>query len=88
MSVPKFMRFYSYTRSETLNEWAVSFFSLLNSMYRIQGDEAINNIIQVSAGMAGKDGGSSVVAEYEKQAAGLHGIVEEVRIAMKARGMK
>lgn len=86
MSVPKFMRFYSYTKSETLNEWAVSFFSLLNSMYRIQADEAINNIVQISAGMSGKEGGSSVVAEYQKQSAGIHGIVEEVRTVLKARG--
>lgn len=78
MMIPEFMRFYRYSLTDTLNEYAVSFFSLINSMYRLQAREQIRAIISVSAGMAGKDG-QSTVDELKKQEKGLHGVVQEVR---------
>jgi hypothetical protein len=80
MMIPEFMRFYSYTLTQTLNEYAVAFFSLINSMYRLQAREQIRDVVSVSAGMSGKDG-QSILDELKKQERGLHGVVEEVRVA-------
>lgn len=78
MMIPEFMRFYGYTLTQVLDEYAISFFSLINSMYRLQAREQIRDIVSVSAGMAGKDG-QNTVDELKKQERGLHGVVEEVR---------
>lgn len=79
MMIPEFIRFYSYTTKQALGEFAVTFFSLINAMYRLQAKESLNDIMAVSVGNAGKDG-DSAVAELNKQAKGLHGIIQEVRI--------
>lgn len=84
MMIPEFMRFYSYTLTQVLNEYAVSFFSLVNSMYRLLAREQIRDIVSVSAGMAGKDG-QSTIDELKKQERGLHGVVEEVRVAKEVK---
>jgi len=78
MMIPEFMRFYSYTLTQALDEYAVAFFSLINSMYLLMAREQIRDIVSVSTGMAGKDG-QSTVDELKKQERGLHGVVEEVR---------
>lgn len=78
MMVPQFMRFYGYTASSTLDEYARTFFGLLNQMFRLQAEEALTDINTTSAAMSGKDG-QSVIDGYKKQAGGLHSIVQEVR---------
>lgn len=79
MMIPEFIRFYSYTVSQALDEYAVTFFSLINSMYRLQAQEQLSSIMTVSAGMAGGKEASGTISALEKQAKGLHGIVQEVR---------
>lgn len=78
MIVPQFIRFYGYTLAQTLDEYAVSFFSLVNSMYRIQARENIDGALRVSLGMSGKEG-QNTLHKLEKEAEGLHGILKEVR---------
>lgn len=78
MIVPEFMRFYGYTVAKALDEFAIAFFSLVNSMYRIQAKETLSNILSVSAGMSGKEG-KEIVRKLEKQSKGLQGIIQEVR---------
>jgi hypothetical protein len=78
MMIPEFMRFYGYTAKQTLGEYAITFFSLVNSMYRLQAREQLRQIVAVSAGMNGKES-QSTISEIEKQEKGLHGIVQEIR---------
>lgn len=78
MIVPQFIRFYGYTLAQTLDEYAVSFFSLVNSMYRIRAKENLDGALQVSLGMSGKDG-KETLNKLEKESQGLHGILQEVR---------
>lgn len=85
MMIPEFMRFYSYTASETLNEAARTFFGLINQMYRIQAQEALTSINTTGAGMAGAKDAAPVIDGYKKQAKGLHGIVEEVKVATRGK---
>lgn len=79
MMIPEFMRFYSYTASQVLDELAIVFFTLLNSMYRLQAKETMMGILEVSTGMSGKES-SSVINELKKQERGIAGIVNEVRV--------
>jgi hypothetical protein len=78
MIVPQFMRFYHYSLADTLDEFAVSFFSLVNSMFRIKARENIDGALRVSLGMSGKEG-RSTLKKLEKESQGLHGILQEVR---------
>ncbi len=75
--IPEFIRFYQYTLSQSLDELAVSFFALMNSMYRIQAKESLDNILQIATGT---NGGKEYIDGLQKQERGISGIVEEVRI--------
>lgn len=83
MMLPEFMRFYKYTASQTLDEFAVTFFALLNSMHRLQAREAIQTIAYNSAAFSGGKEASSIMDNLKKQEKGLHGIVQEVRSIKK-----
>lgn len=84
MMIPEFIRFYGYTSQQVLSEYAVTFFSLVNSMYRLQAREMLRGITTVSTAMSGKEA-SSTINELRKQEKGLQGIVQEVRTV---RGIK
>lgn len=79
MLIPEFIRFYGYTREQTLAEYAIAFFALVNSMYQLKAKENLDGILQVSVGMAGEKG-RSVVGKLEEQAEGLERILNEVRV--------
>lgn len=80
MIIPQFLRFYGgYTNQSLLNEYAVTFFSLINDLFRIQAVETIDGILEVSAGMASGSDRQEVLAKLNKQAEGLKGIIKEVR---------
>ena len=76
--IPEFMRFYRYTVSDVLNEYARTFFSLVNSMFEIHAREMLDDITISSAD-------KGVVAELTKRQKGLASIIEEVKIARNAR---
>lgn len=78
MLIPEFIRFYGYTREQTLAEYAISFFALVNSMYQLKARENLDGILQVSVGMAG-DKGRSIIKKLEEQSEGLERILREVR---------
>lgn len=79
MIVPEFVSYYHYNVTDTLNEYARTFFALSNSMYRLKANRSLSNISEISAALS-KDK-SSVINDLVKQSKGLSGIVEEVRIA-------
>lgn len=80
MIVPEFLRFYpGYTAASVLNEYAVRFFALTNSMYRIQAIETINHVQAIVIGNAEPKDRSNAIDKLEKSSKGIHGIVEEVR---------
>lgn len=76
---PQFLRFYSYTAGQALNEYAITFFTLVNSMHRLTADEALGRITESSVAFSGGSEGAKIVDEYKKQSKGISGIVEEVR---------
>lgn len=78
MIVADFMRFYNYSLTDTLNEYAVSFYSLVNTMYRQRATEALTLMSAFNATQELVDG-------YNKQQKGLHGIVQEIRVARKSK---
>lgn len=78
MIVPQFIRFYSYTLNETMNEFAVSFFSLVNSMYRVQASERLDGILEVATGMAGKEA-RETLNKLDEQAQGANKYIEQAK---------
>lgn len=71
------MRFYGYTKEQTLNEYARSFFGLINSMYRLKGEESLS-LIQVHSALNGSE---DALDNIKKESKGIHGILKEARIA-------
>ena len=83
--IPEFMRFYSYTLIDVLNENARTFFALINSMLEITAREMLNSIT-VHRGAISED--NKVVEELQKRQQGLSKIINEVKTANNARGKK
>ena len=79
MMIPEFIRFYGYSLEAVLNEYARSFFALLNSMYQLEAKESLINITNMSTAF-GSDNGNDVISNLEKQRKGIGGIVNEVRV--------
>lgn len=81
MIVPQFLRFYSgYTAQSALSEYARVFFTLVNSMFRLQAQEMLANITSTSVGFNSGKEAQSVISKLEKESKGLSGIVREVRV--------
>jgi hypothetical protein len=80
MIIPEFMRFYGVTAEKALSDYAVRFFSLANSMYRLQAREDLMLITVMSSALSGGSEAQTVIDELKKKEKGLHGILEEVRI--------
>lgn len=78
MIVPQFIRFYGYSLTEVMNEFAVSFFSLVNSMYRIQATERLEGILEVATGMSGKES-RDVITKLEEQSEGANKYIEQAK---------
>ena len=77
MMVPEYMRFYGQDASQALGEYAKRFFSLINSMYRLQAKEALTSVTVISAAVSGDN--NNVISDLQKQERGIHGIVQEAR---------
>lgn len=86
MIVPQFLRFYSgYTLTSMMEMYAVQFFTLINAMLRIKAQESLERIRDVSIPNADKSHAEKTIKELRKDSQGMHGIVQEVRIAKKAK---
>lgn len=75
--IPEFVRFYAYTAQDVLDEYAVRFFALVNSMYQQKATEAMQAVYQVSTGF---NGNKEYLDSLKKQAGGTAAIVDEVRL--------
>lgn len=78
--IPEFIRFYGYTVEQTLNEYAQTFFSLVNSMYQIQAKETLYSAYASNATQELIDG-------LRKQEKGISGTVQEVKTAKRNRNV-
>lgn len=80
--IPQFMSFYGYSVTSTLNEYARTFFALINAMNRINAEKSLMNITEISTSL---NGDKKTVDNLVKQSKGISGIVNEVRIAKEAK---
>lgn len=86
MVVPQFLRFYSgYTNSKAMGEYAKTFFSLVNSMFRLQAEESLTRIVDASAAV---NGGEGVIDKYKQASQGISGMVREAKIIKEVRSGK
>lgn len=82
--IPEYIRFYGGRPIEILDEFAVTFFALLNRMYSIQATEQLDAIYAVNVGTSGKDS-EKYIDGLLKQQKGISGIVEEVKVLNNVR---
>lgn len=79
MMFAKFIRFYNYTAEQALNEYAIRFFALVNSMLRIEGENNLTNLMIVNYGTNGGSETNNLFEQYKKQAGGNNEILQEIR---------
>ena len=80
MVVPQFLRFYQgYTATTLLDEYAITFFSLVNAMYRVQAMEALDQVHIISIPNMEKSDSQKSIELLRKNAVGIHGIIQEVK---------
>lgn len=82
MMIPEYLRFYGGSTETVLASTARTFFALLNAMYSLKAKELLDSLYMTSNAFVGKE-----AQGYEdaliKQARGISGIVEEVRVIKK-----
>lgn len=84
MVVPYFLHFYpGYTMRGVLDEYAVTFFSLVNALHRIKASQTLDIAYAVSVGISGDQ---SAADKLRKAGDGLHGMIQEVRVVKRVRG--
>lgn len=83
MMFPEFVRFYGYTAEEALNEYAKRFFSLINSMFRLQAKEQLSTLAITSNAYNGGKEAQNLAKKLEDQSRGNQKILEEVRVIKK-----
>lgn len=74
-----FLHYYKYTADQTLNEYAVRFFALCSSMYRLKARDNIITLTNLTNGFAGGKEAKKLAEEYQKQYDGNDKILQEVR---------
>jgi len=79
MMFTEFIHYYGYTADEALNEYAKRFFGLVNSMFRLKGNERLTSLYIASAGANGGSDAEKLATEFRKQSRGNHGVLQEVR---------
>lgn len=82
------MKYYNYRLDQALELFAVSFFSLLSSMYRLQGRYNQELAYRTAVAFAGGDSFTEYIKSMEKQAKGATGLLNEAKVLRKARGKK
>lgn len=79
--IGEFIHYYpAYTVESVLNMYAVTFFAMLATMYRLKGMDNENNVYRMAVAFAGGDGLSKYIEDTKKQIKGAKGLLEEVRI--------
>lgn len=77
--MPEFLRFYQgYTHQSLLDTPAQTFFSFVNSMFRIKANESLDRITEHNADQ-------EVLDNLKKKSTGIHGILEEVRTVERVK---
>lgn len=78
--IGEFLHFYpAYTVESVLNMYAVTFFALLATLYRIKGINAQEQAYNAFVAHVGGDSLTSYIESTSKQAKGARGLLEEVQ---------
>ncbi len=81
MIIPEFIQYYGYTVEQAMSEYAKTFYSLVNDMYRLKARDAL----MVAQGVAIGMGNEQALKSLEKQERGLSGFIREVKLVRKLR---
>lgn len=89
MILPMFLRFYQgYTVSSVLDEFAITFFSLVNSMGQLVASENLNNSIVASIPHMEKTNVDRITHEWTRQSEGSGKLIQEAQLVRSIRGNK
>lgn len=84
--IGEFIHYYpAYTVESVLGMYARTFFSMLEAMYRLKGQDNQQGAYRMAVAFSGGDGLSKYLEESKRQLKGTKGLLNEVRIV---RGFK
>jgi len=86
MAVPHFIRFYQgYTIESVMDEFAVTFFSLINAMMRIKAEESLVNIQNISVPHMEQSEVHNTIQRLKQDSNGLDDYIEQAKIIRQAK---
>lgn len=86
MAIPQFIRFYQgYTINDLMDEFAITFFTLVNAMNRIKAEESLTQIQNNIVPNMEKADAQSTINEIKKASEGLDGYINQAMILRKAK---
>ena len=87
--IAEFIHFYpAYTLEAVLAMYAVSFYALLSSMYKIKGSENYERAVQTAVGTAGGESLNEYLKTAHKQADGAEGLLRQARVLKEIKRNK
>lgn len=86
MTVPQFLRFYQgYTINSVMDEFAVTFFTLVNAMNRIKAEESLVDIQNNLIPNMKENDAKSTVEQIKKASEGMDKYIEQAKIIRNVR---
>lgn len=86
--IPRFIRFYGgYKASDVLDEYARTFFAMLNQMIRIEAQERIYSIIDNASAYGGGDDAERHMKELKDQYDGPDKFIREAKVLKGVRNV-
>lgn len=78
--IPEFMRFYRYSLADVLDMYAVSFFALMNSYYKLYALERMARITDVAVSQSDSQDANSIREGLERQSKGVDDILRQAKV--------
>lgn len=79
MIIPQFIRFYGYTATEVMQEYAVTFFALVNAMYGLKSTEMLEAVYVGTIPNMEKKDAENAIDKIKQGSLGLEGYLEQAR---------
>lgn len=88
MLIPRFLRFYSgYTASSVMDEMARTFFGLVNQMFRIEAQERLYRITDLTVAQTNDKAAEKVFKDLKEQYDGPDKYIRQAKLLREIRNV-
>jgi hypothetical protein len=89
MAIAEFMNYYpGYTLDKVLSMYAVSFYALLSSMYRLKGAEKLDSAVRTALATNGGEQLTDYIENARKQSDGSKALLRQAKVMKQIKESK